>query len=442
MTPRSFLVTLLAAVGLLTAAPALADITVDVNQAAVQPLPIAIPSFAGLPVGADISGVVTADLERSGLFRPIDPTTFRAQPPPIGNQPDSFDPWKAISAQALLVGQVSSGPDGRLVVDVRLWDVYAGQELGLAPNTHTGIRLTAQPDSWRTIAHQIADAVYEKLTGEKGYFDTRVVFVSESGPKTKRTYRLEIMDQDGANPSYITDGSAMVFSPRFSRRRQEITYMAMRPTTGAVIYLKSLETGREEVLGHFPGMTMTMAPRFSPDDDKVAFAAMKDGASNIYIMDLASHALRRLTYGLTIDTSPSFSPDGGQIVFNSDRDGTPELYVMNADGSDVRRISFGAGRYTAPVWSPDGKLIAFVKQEGAQFSIGVMAPDGSGERILTTSYFADEPTWAPNSRVIMFERKLADGASRLWTVDVTGHVQKQEPYPASGSDPAWSPLLH
>ena len=441
MTTRSFLVAVLTALGLLVAAPASADITVDVNQAAVQPLPIAIPAFSGLPAGADISGVVTADLDRSGLFRPIDPATFRAQPPQVAQQPASFDPWKAIGAQALLVGQVSSAPDGRLVVEVRLWDVYAGQELGLTPGGATGIRLTAQPDSWRTIAHQIADAVYEKLTGEKGYFDTRVVFVAESGPKTKRITRLAIMDQDGANPSYLTDGSAMVFAPRFSSRRQEITYMVVRPT-GSTIYLKSLETGREEVLGRFPGMTMTMAPRFSPDDSKVAFAAIKGGASNIYVMDLASHALRRLTDGLTIDTSPSFSPDGSQIVFNSDRGGSPELYVMNADGSGVHRISFGAGRYTAPVWSPDGKLIAFVKQEGAQFSVGVMAADGSGERILTTSYFADEPTWAPNGRVIMFERKLADGASRLWTVDVTGRVQKQEPYPVSGSDPAWSPLLH
>jgi TolB protein len=253
------------------------------------------------------------------------------------------------------------------------------------------------------------------------------------------------MDQDGANPSYLTDGSASVFAPRFSQRRQEITYMVLRKSGTAVswsIYLKNLETGREEVLGRFPNMTMTMAPRFSPDDSKVAFAAITGGVSNIYVMDLASHAMRKLSDGLSIDTSPSFSPDGRQIVFNSDRGGSPQLYVMGADGSGVRRISFGAGRYTAPVWSPDGKLIAFVKQEGAQFSVGVMNPDGSGERILTTSYFADEPTWAPNGRVIMFERKLGDGGSRLWTVDVTGRVLKQEPYPAGGSDPAWSPLLH
>jgi TolB protein len=337
-----------------------------------------------------------------------------------------------------LVGQVSSSADGRLNDDFRLWDVYAGDQL-------VGMRLTATPDSWRSIAHEIADAVYEKLTGEKGYFDTRIVFVAESGPKTKRITRLAMMDQDGANPQYLTDGSAMVFAPRFSERRQEITFMVLRKsgtTANWSIYLKNLDTGREEVLGRFPDMSMTMAPRFSPDDSKVAFAAIKAGVSSIYVMDLASHSLRKVSDGLSIDTSPSFSPDGGQIVFNSDRGGSPQLYVMNADGANVRRISFGAGRYTAPVWSPDGKLIAFVKQEGAQFSIGVMNSDGSGERLLTTSYFADEPTWAPNGRVIMFERKLADGASRLWTVDVTGRVQRQEPYPVAGSDPAWSPLLH
>ncbi|HXQ15275.1 MAG TPA: Tol-Pal system beta propeller repeat protein TolB [Caulobacteraceae bacterium] len=414
------------------AAPAMADITVDVNQAAVQPLPIAITTFGGPQVGAQISQVVSADLERSGLFRPLDPATFHEQPDV--NVTPGFDAWKAISAQALLVGAVSSGADGRLSVDFRLWDVYAGDQL-------VGTRLTATPDSWRTIAHQIADAVYKKLTGEDGYFDTRVVFVAESGPKTHKVTRLAIMDQDGANPSYLTDGSAMVFAPRFSTKRQEITYMVLRPT-GASIYLKNLDTGREEVLGRFPDMTMTMAPRFSPDDSKVAFAAEKNGAVNIYVMDLVNHATRKLTDSLAIDTSPSFSPDGGQIVFNSDRGGSPQIYVMSASGGAAHRISFGSGRYNTPVWSPDGKLIAFVKQEGQTFSIGVMNPDGSGERILTTSYFADEPVWAPNGRVIMFERKLTDGASRLWTVDLTGHIQKDANYPYSGSDPAWSPLLH
>jgi TolB protein len=418
-----------------------ADIVVNVDQAAVQPFPIALPAFGGSPAGAQISEVISADLDRSGLFRPIDPASFRQRDLDVNVMPQ-FDQWKAISAQALLVGAVSTGGDGRLNVDFRLYDTYAGEALEISKGA-TGMRLTATPDSWRTIAHQIADVVYEKLTGEKGYFDTRVVFVAESGPKTKKVTRLVMMDQDGASPQYLNlglpDGTYGVFSPRFSARRQEITYMVLRPT-GSSIYLMNLDTGRFEVLGRFPGMTM--APRFSPDDTKVAFAAEKGGMTDIYVMELATHSLRRLTSDLAIDTSPSFSPDGGQIVFNSDRGGSRQLYVMGADGGSPHRISFGSGSYAAPVWSPNGRLIAFVKQEGATFHIGVMNPDGSGERILTSSYFADEPTWAPNGRVIMFERKLGDGASRLWTVDVTGKILKETPYPVSGSDPAWSPLLH
>jgi TolB protein len=408
--------------------PVAAAVSVDVDQANLQPLPIAISAFGGLPVGEQIAGVLGADLDRTGYF------TIRTGGP-AGSLAPNLDQWKGAGVQALVVGQVSSGADGRLVVDFYLYDVFSGDV------THPllGTRYTATSDSWRSIAHEIADAVYEKLTGEKGYFDTRVVFVAESGAGKKKITRLAIMDQDGANPSYLTDGSYMVFAPRFSTKRQEITYMVLRPT-GSSIYLKNLETGREEVLGRFPGMTM--APRFSPDDAKVAFAAERSGMTDIYVMDLANHSTRRLTSDLSIDTSPSFSPDGAQIVFNSDRSGSPELYVMNADGSNPHRISFGAGRYTAPVWSPTGRLIAFVKQEGALFQIGVMNPDGSGERILTSSYFSDEPTWAPNGRVIMFERKLAGGASRLWTVDVTGHILKEAPYPVSASDPAWSPLLH
>ncbi|HUZ11637.1 MAG TPA: Tol-Pal system beta propeller repeat protein TolB [Caulobacteraceae bacterium] len=413
------------------AGPARADIAIDVDQANLQPMPLAIPDFAGSPVGAQIAQVITADLDGTGYFRALAPATYPAVALSVGVQPP-FDPWRSVGAQGLLVGQVSTGADGRLNVDFRLWDVYAGQQL-------LATRLTATPDSWRTIAHQIADAVYEKLTGEKGYFDTRVVFVAESGSRTRKITRLAIMDQDGANPSYLTDGSTMVFSPRFSAKRQEITYMVLRPT-GSSIYLKNLDTGREEVLGHFRGMTM--APRFSPDDSKVAFAAERNGMTDIYVMNLTNHTTRRLTSDLAIDTSPSFSPDGSQIVFNSDRDGSPQLYVMNADGSDAHRISFGSGRYTAPVWSPTGGLIAFVKQQGEVFDIGVMNPDGSGERILASSYFADEPCWSPNGRVIMFERKVVSGPSRLWTVDVSGHFLRQTPYPMAGSDPAWSPLLH
>ena len=406
-----------------------ADIVVNVDQGATQPLPIAIPVFAGPSVAGQIQQVIAADLARSGLFRPLDLATFPSAAQDVNTKP-AFDAWKAISAQGLLTGQVTTDADGHLKVDFRLWDVYASDQL-------LGLQFTSTPTNWRRVAHKVADAVYEKLTGEQGYFDTRVVFAAESGPRGRRTRRLEIMDQDGANPSYLTDGTYQVFFPHFSANSQEVTYMALRPT-GSTVYLLNVETGRQEALGRFPGMVF--APRFSPDGRRVAFSAEKEGNTDIYVMNLASHASSRLTTDPAIDTSPSFSPDGSQIVFNSDRGGSPELYVMGADGGGARRISFGAGRYTTPVWSPNGKLIAFTKQEGSVFHIGVMKPDGSEERLLTNSYLDEGPTWAPNSRLLMFARDTGSG-SHLWTVDVSGKLSAPAPYNLGASDPSWSALL-
>ena len=419
-------------------APPSGPVEVDINSANIEPLPIAITQFAGAGgVGSDIARVVTADLERSGLFRPLDPAIFIEKSIPVADQPH-FDDWKAIGAQALLNGAAHVDADGRLRVDFHLFDVGARSELAVGANSNGGQQFTSTPDNWRRVAHKISDAIYEKLTGEKGYFDTRVVFVAESGYRTNRTKRLAIMDQDGANPSYLTDGSAVVMSPRFSPNGGEVTFMALRPS-GASIYLFSLQTGRQESLGSFPGMVM--APRFSPDGKKVAFSVERAGNSDIYLMDLRTRQSKRLTADPSIDTSPSFSPDGGSIVFNSDRAGSPQLYVMNADGGGVRRVSSGGGRYTSPVWSPTGEYIAYTKQTGGTFHIGVMRADGSGEKILTTSYLDESPTWAPNGRVIMFERQTG-GLPRLWTVDVTGRILRQAPYPSAGSDPAWSPLLN
>ena len=336
--------------------PASADIVVNVDQGATQPLPIAIPAFGGPEVGGRISQVVSADLARSELFRPLEPASFQEQVGDVNVQP-TFDKWKAISAQALLTGQVVSDSEGRLKVDFRLWDIYAGEQL-------LGLQFTSTPENWRRVAHKVADAVYEKLTGAPGYFDTRVVFVAESGSRAQPVRRLQIMDQDGANPSYLTEGSALAFTPRFSANSQEITYMALRPS-GSTVYLLNIDTGRQEALGHFQGMVF--APRFSPDGSRVVFSVERDGNTDIYLMDLANHVTRRLTTDPAIDTSPCFSPDAAQLVFNSDRGGEPELYVMSAGGSGVHRISFGSGRFATPVWSPDGQWIAFTKQEGSVF---------------------------------------------------------------------------
>ncbi|MEI7573932.1 MAG: Tol-Pal system beta propeller repeat protein TolB [Phenylobacterium sp.] len=403
-----------------------AEIEVDVNRGDIRPLPLAAPDFEGQR-GAEIARVVMDNLSRSGLFAPVDSAGRRSE---VTVEPD-FGVWKSLGAQAMVNGKVQL-VDGRLQVDFRLWDVPAGQQL-------LGLQFTSTPENWRRVAHKISDAVYERLTGEKGYFDTRVVFVSETGSRLERTLRLAVMDQDGANPSYLTDGSEIVLSPRFSASSQEITYMALRPE-GSAVYLLNLETGRRESLGQFPGMVF--APRFSPDGRQVAFAVEKNGNSDIWVMNLVNRQSRRLTSDPAIDTSPAFSPDGSRIVFNSDRGGSPQLYIMDAAGGGARRISFGDGRYTSPVWSPTGDFIAFTRQGGGQFHIGVMRPEGSDERTLTSSYMDEGPTWAPNGRVLLFSRQEAGGEPHLWTVDVTGRILKPAPYTGGASDPAWSPLIN
>ncbi|HUE63721.1 MAG TPA: Tol-Pal system beta propeller repeat protein TolB [Rhizomicrobium sp.] len=416
--------------------PASAALQVDVNQGNIQPLPIAIPDFLpGGPndaqAGANIAGVVRADLERSGLFRPLDQRGFTEHITNINTVPN-FPGWRAINAQGLVTGQVTQQADGRLRVDFRLWDVYGDSQM-------QGLQFFTTPENWRRIAHMVSDAIYERITGEKGYFDTRIVFISESGPALKRVKRLAIMDEDGANPIFLTNGSYMVLTPRFNPTAQMIAYMSY---IGAKprIYLFDIETGKQEMLGNFPNMTFS--PRFSPDGNEVAMTLETAGNSDIYLMDLRTRAVRRLTTDPAIDTAPSFSPDGRQIAFESDRGGSKQIYVMNVDGSNQRRISFGAGENGTPVWSPRGDLLAFTKQQGAHFTIGVMRADGSGERMITDGYHDEGPTWAPNGRVLMFTREAAGGrGAQTWSVDVTGRNARRVMTPGDASDPAWSPLI-
>ena len=433
------LLPVVAGIGLVLASfTARAELTLDITHGMSAPMPIAVPELFGAnpkdqQAGTDIARVVAADLERSGLFAPIDQKAF-IQTVPAMQAGIRFADWKQINAQALVSGKIEVQPDGRLRVEFRLFDVLAEQQMA-------GEAFSTSPAGWRRIGHMIADVIYKRMTGEEGYFDTQIVYVAEDGPLQRRRKRLAIMDQDGENHRFLTDGSDLVLTPRFSPTARELTYMSYFRNTPRV-YILQIDTGRRELLGDFPGMTF--APRFSPDGNKVVLSMAENGITNLYEMNLLTRQKRRLTDSAFIDTSPSYSPDGKQIVFNSDRGGAQQLYVMNADGSSVNRISFGDGRYATPVWSPRGDLIAFTKMKGGEFFIGVMHPDGSGERLLTKGYLVEGPTWAPNGRVLSYWRETptqAPGRSHLFTIDLTGSNERQVITPVDGSDPAWSPLV-
>jgi len=408
----------------------------EITKGNVQPIPIALPDFAGGSpadgeMARNVTQVITNDLRRSGLFAPIDPAAYIEKIVNIDAMP-RFPDWRVINAQALVTGRLTRQGDGRLLAEFRLWDVFAGQHM-------FGQKYFIPADAWRRVSHIIADAVYERLTGEKGYFDTRVVFVDETGPKQQRVKRLAIMDQDGAGVSYITRGQDLVLTPRFSKNDQVIVYMAYGQGDPQV-YLYNIETKQREVVGNFPGMSFS--PRFAPDGDHVIMSLQQGGNSNLFVMDLRSKSTRRLTDTAAIDTAPCYSPEGDRICFESDRGGRSQIYVMNADGGGAQRISFGEGTYSTPVWSPRGDTIAFTKQHEGRFAIGIMNNDGKNERILTEGFHNEGPTWAPNGRVLMFFRDPGGNSGpSLYSIDITGRNEQRVPTPSFASDPAWSPLL-
>lgn len=419
--------------------PAVAELRVDVYGGKVDPLPIAVADFGGenaalSKMGADIAKVIEDDLASSGLFRPITKAAFINRTDSIEKSP-TFKDWQAIKAQGLILGRVIAESGGKVKAEFRLWDVFSQVEMEKQAFSTTS-------DNWRRVAHMIADLIYKRLTGEDGYFDTRIIYIAESGPKSARKKRLAIMDQDGVNNMFLTGEETLVLTPRFAPNMQRIVYMSYYRDTPRV-YTFDLITGRQEVLGDFPGMTF--APRFSPDGKKIIFSMARGGRTNILEMNLANQMATQLTDNPDIDTSPSYSPDGKKITFSSDRSGTQQIYVMNADGSGVKRISRGRGSYATPVWSPRGDYIAFTKIEGGVFKIGVMLEGGEGERILDEDYMIEGPTWSPNGRVLMYYRQTPLGGGRdrvrLYSVDVTGYNKREVITPTDASDPAWSPLL-
>ena len=417
------------------------DLRIKINSGQVEPLPIAIANFTGeegvsSKIGMQISTVVSNNLVGSGQFKAIESAAFIAPPTNPSVRPN-FTDWTPLGIKALITGSVKNINDQQVEVEFRLWDVIAETDL-------IGLRLSVNSEAWRRVAHIISDEIFERLSGDSGYFDTRIVYVAESGPQNKRVKRLAIMDQDGENHQYLTDGSFLVLTPRFSPTSQEITYLAYFKNEPRV-YIFNLETGQQELLRSFPGMTF--APRFSPSGEKIIMSLAEKGVTDIYTMDLNNQEVIRLTNSPSIDTSPSFSPDGKKIIFNSDRGGSQQLYIMDTNGKNVKRISFGKGRYATPVWAPKGELIAFTKMLKNKFYIGVMSPDGSGERLLAQGYLVEGPTWAPNGRVLMYfkqEAPIDDGKStsvNLFKIDITGFRETRLVTPSDGSDPAWSPLL-
>ncbi|MBI1219049.1 MAG: Tol-Pal system protein TolB [Rhodobacteraceae bacterium] len=436
--PLAIALTLVLQAAVLVPPSGAAPLRLELTQGVIEPMPYALPTFiaenpAGAKAATDISQVIADDLTGTGLFRQIPATAFISKVSSF-DAPVQYADWKAINAQALITGAVSVQGD-KVVVKFRLFDVFSGAPMG------EGLQFVGPVTTWRRMGHKVADAVYSRITGEGGYFDSRVVFVSESGPKAQRQMRLGLMDYDGANTTYLTDNSSIVLAPRFSPDGKRIIYVSYK-SGFPHIYVMDMATLQQQQLDDQPG-TMTFAPRFSPDGRSAVFSLEQAGNTDLYSIDLASGTARRLTNAPSIETAPSYSPDGSKIVFESDRSGEQQIYVMSAGGGEPTRISFGAGKYATPVWSPRGDLIAFTKQNDGRFYIGVMKTDGSEERLLTASFLDEGPTWAPNGRVIMFTREAAgaDSAPQIYSVDISGRNLKRVPTDGPASDPAWGPLL-
>ena len=418
-------------------------IEIDINEGNREPLPIAVTNFFYAEdaikdldqISIDVSKVISADLERSGLFKSIDQEAFIQKTASMHIRPRHED-WRLINAQALVTGELEVDND-KLRVEFRLWDTFAEKEI-------EALVLITTIDNWRRISHMIADKIYERLTGEEGYFDTRILYVSEDGPKNNRIKKLAIMDQDSFNHRYLTSGKELVLTPRFNPVKQEITYLSYFKNLPRV-YLLDIQTGIQEVVGDFPGMTF--APRFSPNGEKIIMSLAREGNSDIYVMDIKSRVVERLTDSPAIDTSPSYSPDGKKITFNSDRGGSQQIYVMDNKGRNQTRISRGTGNYATPVWSPRGDLIAFTKNFQGRYFIGVMRTDGTGERLLTENWYQEAPSWSSNGRVLIFYRETkADDtgkghSSSLWSIDLTGFNERKIETPKDASDPSWSRLI-
>ena len=418
-----------------------AELKVDIIAGGVEPIAVAVQKIetVGNVSARDaemIRDVVDADLKSTGLFRIV---ARDALPEfvEMGKMPD-FTLWRAVKAQVLVQAKLSAESGGRYNLEFYVWDVNGREQIEAQS-------LVASKKSARRLAHIMADAIYERLTGEVGYFDTQIVFIAESGPVNNRIKRMAIMDQDGYGLRYLSDADTFVMSPHFSPNMQTIVFLSFRDDD-PMVWTLDLETGEQRRLGQFGGMNF--APRFSPDGTKIALSLVKNGITHIYEYDIESKSLRQLTFGHSLNTSPSYSPDGKKMAFNSDRSGNQQIYVLDLESGGVERITYGAGRYATPAWSPDGKFIAFTKIADDTFYIGIMDPRGRNEKILAGGWYMEAPSWAPGSRrVVYYEtEKALDGIERIShirSVDITGRniYEIELPDGVNGVEPTWSPRL-
>ena len=408
---------------------------IEVTAGNIDPIPLAVPTFEyeseeEKSYAMALVGIVNNDLKNSNLFKIANPKAYIQTTDSLHKDGPRFGDWRLINVHAVVAARVFLEKKN-IRVQMRLWDVVANKQI-------TSTVVTAPRDLWRRAGHRVADKIYEAMIGDTGYFDSRIVYVAETSRNSKRTKRLAVMDQDGQNHQFLSDGRDLVITPRLSPDANELVYMAY-DSDHARVYHHSLKTGKGQSLGKFPGMTF--APRFSPDGKNVIFSQSTNGISSIYTINLKSQQTTRLTSTRALDVSPCYSPDGKKVVFNSDRGGAPQLYVMDKDGKNVKRLSFNRGSYSTPVWSPRGDYIAYSRTFDRKFYIGVMRPDGTGDRILASGYLVESPTWSPNGRLITFTREEKSGKTRLCTIDLTGHHERELKTPQDASDPAWSNLL-
>lgn len=413
------------------------------DESAWEDIGIAIPGFATdrdrptpanssgtAALGKEIARVITANLRNNGLFKPTGPDAL-PQPGFAQIRAPSWGSWSGRGAEMLVHGFVQARGDGRLSVGCYLYDVALQDEL---------IRegWIVPPADWRRAAHKCSDLIYSRLTGEDPFFDSRIAYIAETGPKDKRVKRLAVMDSDGANHRFLTLGSATALTPRYSPDYKRLLYLSYVDGNPR-LYVYNIGSGKQVLVSQ--STNPTFAPRWSPDGRYILYSMAVNGNTDIYRVSSSGGASTRLTTTPGIDIGGSYSPDGNKIVFESDRSGSQQCYVMDADGGNQRRLSFFGGRCATPEWSPRGDQIAFTRIAG-DFNVAVMTPAGRGMRVLTNGWQDEAPTWAPNGRIIQFFRTTRNsGRSSLYQVDLTGENERRLPTPVDASDPAWGPIL-